>query len=249
MNAYSKSKAQLIGMREAGKIHAEILQELIAKTRAGVSTEELNALAEKLMKKNRVEASFKGYKGYPKSICTSINEEIVHGIPSKKKIIKPGDLVKLDMGVYHKGVHADAGATVMVGNVTEEARKLVTITRECLDKAIAAIKPGLPVNVIGRAVEQHAESNGFSVVHDLTGHGVGRQLHEAPEVPNFYRATDKTILEKGMTLAIEPMINVGTREILDLDDGWTIITEDRQLSAYWEHTVAVTDDGYEILTK
>ena len=249
MHIYTKSKAQITAMREGGKIHAEIMQHLKQNVKPGVFTEDLNKIAETLMKKNRVISSFKGYKGFPKSICVNINEEIVHGIPSKKRVIQTGDLVKLDMGIYYKGMHTDAGVTVIVGEVSEITRKLVEITRECLYNAIAFAKDGILVNQIGKVVSETAHRAGFQVVRDLTGHGIGREMHEDPEVPNFFRKFDNTVLKSGMTIAIEPMINIGTWEICDTLDGWTIVTADDSLSAYWEHTVLITENGGEILTK
>lgn len=245
----NKSSAQITAMREGGKIHAEIMQRLQEITKPGKSTYELDLFAEKLMRKYRVRPSFKGYHGFPKSICTNLNEEVVHGIPSKRRVLRSGDVVKLDMGIYHCGLHTDAGVTVMVGKVSEKAKKLSLVTKECLHRAIALIQPGIRIQQLGKAIAEHAENHGFYVVKTLTGHGIGRQLHEPPEVPNFYRPQDTTVLTPGMTLAIEPMVNIGTSDVREQPDGWTIVTADTSLSAYWEHTVVVTQHGAEILTK
>lgn len=191
--------------------------------------------------------SFLGYRGYPASTCISVDEVIVHGIPGDREI-KDGDLVSVDVGAYKDGFHGDAARTFLVGDVSQEKRRITQVVREALDAGIAAVRPGGRIGDISAAVQHHAESNGFSVVRSLVGHGIGRHMHEDPQVPNFGPAGEGALLKPGMALAIEPMINVGTYETEILDDGWTIVTADRKISAHWENTIAITETGTEILT-
>lgn len=249
-----KSKSEIEIMRESGKILAEILQLLASKVKPGISGDELEKVAEKEVKKYNVISSFKNYRThkngvpFPSIICLSINDEIVHGFPFGK-IIKESDIVSIDMGVKHKGFHSDSAVTVGAGKISKKAQKLIEVTKESLIKGIEQVKPGNRIGDIGFAVQKYAEKNDFSVVRNLVGHGVGRSIHEPPEVPNFGNKKTGLKLCPGMTFAIEPMINEGSYYIKVDDDQWTIRTKDGKLSAHFEHTVAVTEDGYEILTK
>ncbi|OIP99179.1 type I methionyl aminopeptidase [Candidatus Wirthbacteria bacterium CG2_30_54_11] len=245
---YIKNADELKKMRTSGEILGEILQMLVEQSKEGISTFQLNTIAEEMMRRHKVTASFKGYHGYPASICTSINEEIVHGIPHPDRILKAGDLLKLDIGVVFKGMHSDAGRTVCIGEVTPFAARLEEITRQSFFQAFKKVRKGVFLNEIGRAVQTCAESAGLGVVRELVGHGVGRYLHEDPQIPNYYRPELTMPLKEGMTLAIEPMLNEGTWKMKTLSDGWTIITADRKLSAYYENTVVVTDGDPMILT-
>lgn len=236
-------------MREAGRIVCEILDELEKAVAPGVTTWELDALAEKLIHQKGARPAFKGYHGFPACLCASVNEEVVHGIPSKTRKLAEGDLMKLDFGVVYKGYFGDSARTVPVGKVSPEARALVEATREALRKAIGAAVPGNRIGDIGHAVQSHVEGRGFSVVRDFVGHGIGKKLHEEPQVPNFGRPGQGMKLRPGMVLAIEPMVNAGTHEVQVLDDDWTAVTLDRKLSAHFEHTVLVTDGGPEVLTR
>ena len=249
-----KSRSEVETMRESGKILAAILQLLASKVKPGISGDELEKIAEKEVKKYNVIPSFKNYViskniiPFPSIICFSINDEIVHGFPFGK-IIKDGDIVSIDMGVKYKGFHSDSAYTVGAGKISEKAKKIVETTKESLFKGIEQVKPGNRIGDIGFTVQKHAEKNGFSVVRNLVGHGVGRSIHEPPEVPNFGNKRTGLKLYPGMTFAIEPMLNEGNYYIKCDDDDWTIRTTDGKLSAHFEHTVAVTNDGCEILTK
>ncbi len=243
-----KTPEEIAAMREGGKILAEILHELALFTKIGMRTEELNLKAEMLMAKFDVAPSFKGYRGYPAVICTSVNEEVIHAIPGKR-ILQDGDIISIDGGVIHKGFHTDAAVTIMLGNVKPEVRVFVKTVQQSQEKAFAVIKPGARVGDIGFAVQQWIESHGYSVVRDFIGHGVGRQLHEEPEVPNFGKKGKGPVLLPGMVIAIEPIIAMGSRFVDILTDSWTVITRDGSLACQVEHTVAITPSGYEILTK
>jgi methionyl aminopeptidase len=244
-----KSADEIALMREAGRIVCEILDELEKAVAPGVTTWDLDALAEKLIYEKGAKPAFKGYLGFPSCLCASINEEVVHGIPSKRRKLAEGDLMKLDFGVVYRGFFGDSARTVPVGKVSLEAELLVKATRESLQKAIAAAVPGNRMGDIGHAIQSHVEGLGFSVVRSFTGHGIGRKLHEAPEVPNFGEPGSGMKLRPGMTLAIEPMVNVGTHEVGLLEDDWTAVTLDSKLSAHFEHTVLITDNGPEVLTR
>ncbi len=244
-----KSADEIALMREAGRIVCEILDELEKAVAPGVTTWDLDALAEKLIYEKGAKPAFKGYLGFPSCLCASINEEVVHGIPSKRRKLAEGDLMKLDFGVVYRGFFGDSARTVPVGKVSLEAELLVKATRESLQKAIAAAVPGNRMGDIGHAIQRHVEGLGFSVVRSFTGHGIGRKLHEAPEVPNFGEPGSGMKLRPGMTLAIEPMVNVGTHEVGLLEDDWTAVTLDSKLSAHFEHTVLITDNGPEVLTR
>jgi methionyl aminopeptidase len=248
-----KSREQLAVMRKASRIVAEILLELRQIVAPGVTTDELDALAERLTLEKGARPAFKGYapRGvtYPKTLCVSVNEEIVHGIPSGRKI-KPGDIVSLDFGVVYDGFFGDAAVTVPVGKVSARAVKLMEVTRNSLYAAIEHARVGNRISDIACAVQKTAESAGFSVVEDFAGHGIGRSLHEDPQVPNYFaRGMPNPRLQAGMVLAIEPMVNEGTARLKILTDGWTAVTADGKLSAHFEHSVAITDNGPEILTE
>jgi len=249
-----KSKSEIETMRESGRILAEILQLLASKVEPGISGDELEKIAEKEVKKYNVIPSFKNYMisksiiPFPSIICLSINDEIVHGFPFGK-IIKEGDIVSIDAGVKYKGFHSDSAVTVGAGKISKKAQKLVEVTKESLFKGIEQVKPGNRIGDIGFAVQKYAEKNGFSVVRNLVGHGVGRSIHEPPEVPNFGSKKTGLKLCPGMTFAIEPMLNEGSYNIKCDNDDWTIRTADGKLSAHFEHTVAVTKNGCKILTR
>jgi methionyl aminopeptidase len=251
-----KSKEEIQIMREGGRILAAVLREVSEHVKAGISAAELDKLARELIFSSGGRPSFLHYKpggsgeGYPAALCVSVNDEIVHGIPTEKKVLFEGDIVKLDCGVEYKGLNTDATVMVGVGRISETAKKIMQVTKECLELGIKEIKPGVSLNEYGRAVERHALENGFEVVRDLVGHGVGHNVHEPPQVFNYAdRRMKKTILKEGMTLALEPMVSEGTFEIDLADDDWTYLTADGKLNGHWEHTVAVTKDGCEVLTK
>ena len=249
-----KSPADLDKMRRAGRIVAGTIDRVVAAVRPKVSTAELDAVAEAYIREQGAIPSFKGYGAergrapFPASICTSINEEIVHGIPSRRTVAE-GDLLKLDFGAIWEGFHGDSAVTVIVGDSpSAEADKLVRVTEEALEAGISQIKPGGRLSDIGAAVEQVSRGAGFEVVREYVGHGIGRELHEDPQIPNYGRAGRGPVLKPGLVVAVEPMVNVGGWETRVLPDGWTVVTEDGSLSAHFEHTIAVTEDGHEILT-
>ncbi|MCU0650823.1 MAG: type I methionyl aminopeptidase [Candidatus Omnitrophica bacterium] len=243
-----KSAQDLASMRTAGLILAEILEKVRNAIKEGVATIELDNLSRRLMKDAGVESAFLGYRGYPANICVSVNDEIVHGIPGPR-ILKSGDIVSLDMGVKHQGFYSDAAVTVGIGKLDLKAKQLIEITKEALMRGIKQMKPDARLSDISAAIQEYSESFGFGVVRQFVGHGIGRELHEEPEIPNFGQRGRGPLLKVGMVLAIEPMINAGTWECKVLDDGWTAVTKDGLCSAHWEHTVALTDKGPEILTK
>ena len=244
-----KDRDALLRMRESGRIVFEILEELEKEVAPGVSTFELDRLAEELIARKHARPAFKGYHGFPAVLCASINEEVVHGIPSKARKLKAGDLMKLDFGVVYKGWYGDSARTVACGTPSEEAVRLMTATRAALEKGIAASVVGARVGDISHAVQSHVESKGFSVVRDFVGHGIGRALHEQQQIPNYGEKSTGMQLLAGMTIAIEPMVNVGTHKVEVLDDDWTAVTLDRKLSAHFEHTIVITESGPEILTR
>ena len=249
-----KSRDEIAVMRMANRIVAEVLDQLVAAAKAGVTTLELDRLAEELTLKKGARPAFKGYRPgavvYRHSLCVSINEEIVHGIPKAGRKLKSGDIVGLDFGVVYQGYFGDAARTVAIGKVSENAERLMKITRESLYAGIAQARAGNRISDIARAVQRTAEDAGFAVVTDFAGHGIGRKLHEDPQVPNYFRpGMPNPRLQEGMVLAIEPMINLGTERVKVLDDGWTVITLDGRPSAHFEHTIAVTADGPVILTR
>ena len=243
-----KTDAQIDRMRESGKITKETLDFIASQIRAGMSTKELDSLAYDFIKSCGAEPSFLGYSGYPASICASIDDMVVHGIPSDNEIIKDGQIVSVDVGVIYNGWQGDAARTFCVGEVSPLKKKLVNVTEQCFFKAIENLRDGSPIGDIGFNVQSHAEGNGFSVVRALTGHGIGMEMHEDPSVPNYGRRGTGIRLRKGMAIAIEPMINAGTYKVDFMSDGWGVRTKDRQPSAHYENTVVITDDGVEILT-
>jgi methionyl aminopeptidase len=245
-----KSAREIDVMRQASRIVATVLREMIAMAAPGLSTGDLDRHAEKRIREMGATPSFKGYHGFPASICASINHEVVHGIPSAKRVIRAGDLLKVDTGAYFEGYHGDSCVTICVGEgVPEEARTLSRVAQESLMKGLATVKAGSTLLDLAGAVQDHVEAHGFAVVEDYTGHGVGRNLHEEPSVFN-YRTRDlpNMVLRPGMTLAVEPILNAGSRGCRTLKDRWTVVTVDGSLSAQWEHTIVVTSDGCEILT-
>jgi methionyl aminopeptidase len=244
-----KSPSEVALMRQAGRIVCDILDALEEAVRPGVSTWELDQLAERLIAEQGARPAFKGYQGFPACLCASVNHEVVHGIPSRKRRLEEGDLMKLDFGVVYRGFYGDSARTLPVGKVSGEAQRLVDTTREALAKAIQVMRVGNRLGDIGHAVQSHAEARGFSVVRGFTGHGIGRHLHEPPEVPNYGTAGTGMRLKAGMVLAVEPMVNAGTEEVDLLEDDWTAVTLDGKLSAHFEHTVLVTEHGPEILTR
>ena len=244
-----KSAREIKIMREASRIVATVLREVMSMVEPGQTTGELDAFAEKRIREMGATPSFKGYHGFPASICASINNEVVHGIPNAKRVIHKGDLLKVDTGAYFEGYHGDSCITVCVGDSLAEAQTLSRVAQESLMAGLSQVKAGNTLLDIAGAVEDHVKANGFSVVEDYTGHGVGRNLHEEPSVFNF--RTDElpnVTLRPGMTLAIEPILNAGSKACRTLKDRWTVVTRDGSLSAQWEHTVLVTSDGCEILT-
>jgi methionyl aminopeptidase len=244
-----KSGKELGAMREAGAIVASTLQVLSDAAKSGVTTAELDSIAASELKKKGAKPAFLNYHGFPGVLCVSVNEEVVHGIPSTKKKLKDGDLCSLDFGAIIRGYYADAAVTVPVGKASPEALRLLEATRESLEKGIEAVKPGARLGDVSAAVQKHAEGEGFSVVREFVGHGIGRALHEDPPVPNYGKAGTGLRLAPGLCLAIEPMINAGTHEVKTLEDGWTAVTKDGKLSAHFEHTVVVTENGNEVLTR
>ena len=244
-----KSSREIEIMRKSSKIVATVLSEIRDLVKPGMTTLDLDDYAEKRIRDHGAEPSFKGYHGFPGSICSSINNEVVHGIPSKKKIIKEGDLLKVDTGAFFNGYHGDSCITICIGETSDQAIELSKVALEALMLGIKQIKPRNKILDIAGAIEDHVKANGFSIVEDFTGHGVGRNLHEEPSVFNF-RTNDlpNVTLREGMTIAVEPIVNLGTKFCKTLRDGWTVITKDGNLSAQWEHTVLVTKNGFEILT-
>lgn len=235
-------------MREAGRIVALTLLELEDRIRPGMTTADLDVIAETTAHAMGAVPAFKGYNGFPGSLCASINDEIVHGIPSSSRVLLEGDIVSLDFGVIYQGYYGDAAITVGVGKIAPNAQKLLTTTRESLDAAIRQVKSGNKLSDIGHAVQVYAEKNGYSVVRQYVGHGIGRQMHEPPQVPNFGPPHRGPVLRPGLVLAIEPMVNTGTDQTMVLGDKWTVVTKDGGLSAHFEHTVAVTSGEPQILT-
>jgi len=244
-----KSAREIELMRIAGRIVALAHQEVQKHIAPGVSTLELDKIAEDVIRKNGATPSFKGYNGFPGSICASINEVVVHGIPKASTILKRGDIISVDIGACYKGYHGDSAQTYPVGDINKEDEKLLDITLKALYKGLEQAKPNNRLGDISAAIGDYATNFGYGVVVDFTGHGVGRKLHEDPVIPNYGIPNTGPILQPGMTLAIEPMINAGTRYVKTCSDGWTTITRDKKRSAHFEHTILITDTGYEILTK
>jgi methionyl aminopeptidase len=249
-----KSEKEIENMRQAGKIVADILKLLAEQAKPGVKTKELDTIAEKELKNRGAESSFKGYRGYPATVCVSVNDEIVHGIPGDR-VLKEGDIVSLDFGAIYQGYHGDAAITVPVGKISSEARRLIDTTRDTLKVGIAAARAGARLGDVSAAIQNYAESKGYSLVREYTGHGIGRKMHEDPQIPNTTYAPyglhpgTGPVLKKGMTLALEPMLNAGEWQVHVADDQWTVLTADGRLSAHFEHTIAVDDKEPEVLTR
>lgn len=247
---YLKNPEQIKKMQRAGRITGEALLLAGEAVREGISTASLDKIIRNHIEKNGAKPSFLGYGGFPASACISINDEVIHGIPSTKKILKEGDIVKIDVGAYIDGFHGDSARTFAVGKISEDAQRLIDVTRESFFKAVEAVeKEGARIGDIGAAVDGHVSKYGFSVVRKYVGHGVGRDLHEDPSVPNYGTAGRGQRIATGMVIAIEPMVNAGVSAVKELSDGWTVLTADGKLSAHYEHTVAITDNGPLLLTK
>lgn len=250
-----KSQSEIDKMRRAGEILYEVLQLIKKNTVPGATTRELDRIAEEHILKNKAKPSFKGYEigvpgvePFPASICTSVNEQVVHGIPSLNQL-KDGDIISIDVGVYWGGYHADAARTFAVGKVSEEAQRLIDETRQSFFEGLKQMVVGNHIRDISSAIQNHAESKGFSIVRDFVGHGIGKDLHELPEIPNYVTKRRGVRLESGMTIAVEPMINAGNYDVRVLNNNWTVVTEDGSLSAHYENTVAITENGPLILTR
>jgi len=243
-----KSSQEIALMRRAGRIVAEVLALLAERIRPGITTAELDALAHRFIVGHDATPSFKGYRGFPASLCVSINEEVVHGIPGQR-VLREGDIVSLDVGAIYHGYHGDAAITVGVGKIGEEAQRLLEVTKGALAAGIAAARAGNRVGDISWAIQNYVESRGYGVVREYTGHGIGSQMHEDPQIPNFGQPRRGPLLRPGMTFALEPMVTIGDGRTRVLSDNWTVVTLDGQLSAHFEHTIAVTEDEPEILTR
>ena len=244
-----KNSEQLKLMRVAGRITGEALLVGAEALRDGVSTKEIDRKIRAYIEKCGARPSFLGYGGFPGSACISINNEVIHGIPSDNRVVKDGDIVKIDVGAFYKGYHGDSARTFAVGKISEEAARLIDITEQCFWAGFREVRPDARVGDIGHAVETVAKNAGYGVVRKYVGHGVGQNLHESPDVPNYGTTGRGVRLSRGMTIAIEPMICVGSGEVTELPDGWTVVTTDKTLSAHYEHTVALTENGVEALTK
>ncbi|MDT3765936.1 type I methionyl aminopeptidase [Priestia filamentosa] len=243
-----KTPRELEIMREAGRIVALTHQELQKHIKPGIITKELDRIAEKIIRQHDAEPSFKGYNGFTGSICASVNEELVHGIPGDRKL-NDGDIISIDIGAYYNGYHGDSAWTYAVGSVSDEAEKLLKVTEESLYKGLEKAIPGDRLSNISHAIQTYVEEHGFSVVREYVGHGVGQDLHEDPQIPHYGPPNKGPRLRTGMVLAIEPMVNAGSRYVKTLADGWTVVTQDKKYCAHFEHTIAIVEDGYEILTK
>ncbi len=244
----TKTRQEIEIMRQAGRLVAQVLTMLEKEAQPGVTTEYLDGLAEDGIRQAGGEPAFKGYRGFPATICASVNEQVVHGIPGERRL-REGDLLSVDVGVKWKGFYGDAAATFAVGKVSPQAQELLTVGREALNQGVSAVVSGGRISDIGHAIQSYVEGKGCSVVRDFVGHGIGSQMHESPHIPNFGAPGNGARIQPGMTLAIEPMVNQGDYRVQVLDDGWTVVTQDRSLSVHFEHTVAVTDDGVLVLTK
>jgi methionyl aminopeptidase len=248
MSVSIKSQREIKLMKEAGKILAEVHEKLEQVLKPGISTWDIDKIGEKMIREYGCVPSFLNYNGYPASICVSVNDEVVHGIPSKGKIIKEGDIVSLDAGLIYKGYNSDAARTYAIGEIASEASRLIEVTRQSFFEGIKYAKEGNYLHDISNAIGAYAEKFGYGVVRDLVGHGIGKKMHEDPQIPNFKQLNKGVKLKAGMTLAIEPMINAGRYDVVWLDDDWTVVTEDGSLSAHYENTILITNDEPEILT-
>ena len=243
-----KTPAEIDILRDAGKILAEVIEELKGSLKSGMTTLEIDQLAESYISKKKVIPAFKGYRGFPGCACVSVNEEVVHGIP-RNKVIKEGDIVSVDVGIIYQDFYSDTATTIPVGKIDQRLRRLLDVTDQSLHKGIEQARVGNQLGDISHAIQIFVEKQGFSIVRDFVGHGIGRNLHEDPEIPNFGPAHQGPELKEGMVFAIEPMVNLGSRRTIILEDGWTVITEDKRPSAHFEHSIVITQDGPEILTK
>jgi methionyl aminopeptidase len=248
MGIILKSPREITQMRGAGRVVAAVLDEVGKKVRPGITTAELDDIAVSEVKKRGAEASFKGYRGFPASICTSVNEEVVHGIPGSR-VLQEGEIIALDFGALMNGFHGDAAVTVGVGKISTEAQKIIDATQGALQAGIAAARVGARLGDVSAAIQSYAEARGFSVVREYVGHGIGRELHEDPQVPNFGVTGEGPVLQKGMTMALEPMLNAGGWRTSVAEDKWTVVTADGRLSAHFEHTIVIDENGPGILTK
>lgn len=244
-----KSPREIEIMRQAGKILAETREMLEPHIKPGITTAKLDKLAEDFIISKGAYPSFKDYNGFPGSICTSINEVVVHGIPSKRAVLKSGDIITIDIGVYYQGYHADSAKTYPVGIVKPKVKELLEVTENSLYEGLKEAKPGNYLSNISHRIEEFIKPFGFGIVEEFTGHGIGKTLHEDPYVPNFGNPNEGPILQEGMTFCVEPMVNLGTKKVKILRDNWTTVTTDKKYSAHFEHTIVITKDGYEILTK
>jgi methionyl aminopeptidase len=249
MSIQLKSPAEIAKLREANLVVADVLDQLEAAAKPGMTTWELNEIADRRLKQLKAESAFLGYHGYPAVLCTSVNEVVVHGIPRKDLVLKEGDLLSIDFGAFKDGWCGDSARTLPIGKVSAKAAALMTATRESLEKAITQCVPGNRLGDIGWAVQSHVEPKGYSVVRQFVGHGIGRAMHEEPHVPNYGEAGKGRRLSAGLVVAIEPMINAGKADVVVEDDGWTAVTKDGSLSAHFEHSVAITDDGPIVLSR
>lgn len=248
MGIILKSPREITQMRGAGRVVAAVLEEVGKKVRPGITTAELDDIAVSEVKERGAEASFKGYRGFPASICTSVNEEVVHGIPGSR-VLQEGEIISLDFGALMNGFHGDAAVTVGVGKISTEAQKIIDATQGALQAGIAAARIGARLGDVSAAIQSYAEARGFSVVREYVGHGIGRELHEDPQVPNFGVTGEGPVLQKGMTMALEPMLNAGGWRTSVAEDKWTVVTADGRLSAHFEHTIVIDENGPGILTK
>lgn len=248
MSIIIKSEKEIALMRESGRILAKVLEEVIRMVTPGISTLDINIRCNEIIKGYDCIPSFLNYNGYPASICISVNSEVVHGIPNKNRILRNGDIVSLDCGVIYHGYHSDAARTVPVGEITKEAKNLIEVTQQSFYEGIKFARAGQHLNNISEAIQQYVEAHGYSVVRDLVGHGVGKDLHEEPQIPNFSQKRRGPRLEPGMTLAIEPMVNAGRYDVYWEDDDWTVVTDDGSLSSHYENTILITDGEPEIFT-
>lgn len=243
-----KSEMEIELMREAGRIVAETHRLMARTVRPGMTTADLDRIAEEFIRSQEAIPSFKGYNGFPKSICTSVNEELVHGIPSSR-VLREGDIISLDIGAEYKGYHGDSAWTYPIGNISDEVKRLLEVSEQSLYAGLEEIAPDVRLYTVSHAIQQVVEEAGYSIVREYVGHGIGADLHEEPQIPNYGIPNRGPRLKPGMVLAVEPMVNMGSRYVKTLDDHWTVVTEDGQWCAHFEHTVAVTAEGYEILTQ
>ncbi len=243
-----KTQREIEIMRQAGRIVALTHSELRKHIRPGITTIELDKIAEEVIHSYGAIPSFKGYKGFPGSICASVNEELVHGIPGSR-VLKDGDIISIDIGANYNGYHGDSAWSYPIGEISENTQKLLNVTEQSLYEGLKQAKPGNRLLDISHAIQTYVENNGFSIVEDYVGHGIGQKLHEDPPIPNYGRPNRGPLLKKGMTLAIEPMVNQGKKDVTVLPNNWTVVTADKKLCAHFEHTIVITDNGYEILTQ